>query len=397
MKKLTETQIKLAEQLLLTVKNREMNVEYNELGNRISPPIFWRQVPKNIGAISELCFELGLPFLSAKVISKGKSEAGSGFYALYIEYFPEAKKLSASQVFKNECKKIRECNEWYKLADYLNINIDLPRPDKSSDSEIDIQLRILPMSNSEEEFAEMCIEEVQNEYFLGRLINEEKGLYYYRTYGINAPKGSLILFQFKNRIIAVAKLLDIKKDSQYPDYNGTFQFDINSIQVFEPITAQEINKIDSNITMFSHVKQRINSKFIKEIEELIKSKQITFIPEELPKQFYGKLKEGAKKKIIVNVYERNYKARQACIDHYGSTCAVCGFDFAKFYGEDFKGKIHVHHIKALSEINDSYEVDPINDLRPVCPNCHLVLHSKIDGEIYDIDELKEKIQIYNKR
>lgn len=52
MTQLTEVQRKLAEQLLLSVKNKEMNVEYNELAQRISPPIHWRQVGKNIGEIS---------------------------------------------------------------------------------------------------------------------------------------------------------------------------------------------------------------------------------------------------------------------------------------------------------------------------------------------------------
>jgi len=31
---------------------------------------------------------------------------------------------------------------------------------------------------------------------------------------------------------------------------------------------------------------------------------------------------------------------------------------------------------ALEDIKDEYEVDPINDLRPVCPNCHAMLHRK---------------------
>ncbi|MBF8984679.1 HNH endonuclease [Lutibacter sp. B2] len=240
----------------------------------------------------------------------------------------------------------------------------------------------------------MCIEDVQNNYFLGRLINEENGLYYYRTSGINASKGSLILFQFDNMIIASARLLGIEKyDVSVDDpYHGAFKFDVHSIKIFQPITLAEINRIDNNITKFSQVKQEIKPQFMDAIDDLIQSKQVTIIPDELSKQHHEKFIEGSKKQIIVNAYERNYKARQLCIDYYGSTCVVCGFDFAKFYGDEFEGKIHVHHIKPLSEINESYEVDPINDLRPICPNCHLVLHSKINGELYDIDELKSKIK-----
>jgi len=126
-------------------------------------------------------------------------------------------------------------------------------------------------------------------------------------------------------------------------------------------------------------------------ESLIKTKQIMILPDEIPKEECEKLKEGAKKKIVVNAYERSYKARHICIEYYGCICVVCGFDFGKFFGKEFEGKIHVHHVIPLSEINDIYEVDPIKDLRPVCPNCHLALHSKFDGQVYNIDELKAKI------
>ncbi len=34
-----------------------------------------------------------------------------------------------------------------------------------------------------------------------------------------------------------------------------------------------------------------------------------------------------------------------------------------------EGFIHVHHLKPLSEVGYEYRVDPIRDLRPVCPNC----------------------------
>lgn len=86
--------------------------------------------------------------------------------------------------------------------------------------------------------------------------------------------------------------------------------------------------------------------------------------------------EGATKIITVNAYERDVNARKKCLEYHGSNCKICGFNSTKIYGKEFKDKIHVHHIKPLNEIGKEYEVDPINDLIPVCPNCHMILHSR---------------------
>ena len=92
----------------------------------------------------------------------------------------------------------------------------------------------------------------------------------------------------------------------------------------------------------------------------------------------------------VNVFERSRKARQKCIDHYGLNCAVCGFNFGEVYGEVGIGIIHVHHLKPLAEIDLEYKVDPVRDLRPVCPNCHAVIHSSDDP--LPIDQLRDMIR-----
>lgn len=89
-----------------------------------------------------------------------------------------------------------------------------------------------------------------------------------------------------------------------------------------------------------------------------------------PEQF----EEGATKIISVNAYERNVKAREKCIAHYGCKCFVCGFNFEENYGAIGKGFIHVHHEVPLSEIKKEYNVDPVKDLKPLCPNCHAVIH-----------------------
>jgi hypothetical protein len=85
-------------------------------------------------------------------------------------------------------------------------------------------------------------------------------------------------------------------------------------------------------------------------------------------------REGSKRSVVVNSYERDPRARQACLDHYGTSCVVCGFDFERAYGETASGFIHVHHLRSLADIGEEYVVDPVSDLRPVCPNCHAVIH-----------------------
>lgn len=84
--------------------------------------------------------------------------------------------------------------------------------------------------------------------------------------------------------------------------------------------------------------------------------------------------EGAVRHVWVNAYERSGEARRRCIAHYGARCAICGFDFAATYGPIAADYIHVHHIRPLASLGADYDVDPITDLIPVCPNCHAVIH-----------------------
>lgn len=97
--------------------------------------------------------------------------------------------------------------------------------------------------------------------------------------------------------------------------------------------------------------------------------------------------EGAVLRVLVNKYERDLKARTKAIKHYGMHCRVCDFNFKATYGALGEGFIHVHHTVPLSSIGGSYVIDPINDLRPVCPNCHAMLHKRIPP--YTLDELKD--------
>ena len=96
-------------------------------------------------------------------------------------------------------------------------------------------------------------------------------------------------------------------------------------------------------------------------------------PDEIPVREYT---EGTVRQVEVNVYERDRAAQQACISYYGLACVVCGLMFEERYGALGADYIHVHHLIPISEIADSYKVDPIQDLRPICPNCHSMVHRR---------------------
>lgn len=98
--------------------------------------------------------------------------------------------------------------------------------------------------------------------------------------------------------------------------------------------------------------------------------------------------EGALKRVYVNAYERNGYARAKCLEHYGYICAVCEFDFENTYGELGKNFIHVHHLISIAKIGKEYQINPKEDLIPVCPNCHAMLHRNSKQEPLTVQELK---------
>lgn len=96
--------------------------------------------------------------------------------------------------------------------------------------------------------------------------------------------------------------------------------------------------------------------------------------------------EGASVQISVNAYERDPAARKACLRIHGYRCAACERNLSEIYGDVAAKIIHVHHVKPLSAIRAEYKVNPEKDLRPVCPNCHAVIHSK--AEPYSIEQVR---------
>jgi 5-methylcytosine-specific restriction protein A len=125
------------------------------------------------------------------------------------------------------------------------------------------------------------------------------------------------------------------------------------------------------------------NEYLKEIKSILLKNKIDIKFDEISSDEI--LYEGGKVRIEINRYERSSKAKKECLKHYNRKCVLCGFEdrTSKYTNIDI---IEVHHLKPISEITEKYIVNPIEDLRPVCPNCHRALHSK--NPAYSIEELK---------
>lgn len=124
----------------------------------------------------------------------------------------------------------------------------------SKNQEIPVMIRILPM-NKFDEWKDWGISEIQREFLLKELNTERQGKYHYKTAGMKVESGSIVLFQFDNKIIGLANLDEIKKrdDPGYfdiptkldnePEYKGAYYFEPHSIRTFKPISAGEMKRL----------------------------------------------------------------------------------------------------------------------------------------------------------
>ena len=175
----------------------------------------------------------------------------------------------------------------------------------------------------------------------------------------------------------------------YAHGSGGFVFDppvhLNPFAWFPAFLKSQSN--------FSLGLQPIKEEFVVYLEELWSARRAeptapTIFPDEV--ESGAVFREGAVVRVSVNAYERNPAARQACIKHHGTNCCICGFNFGQVYGPEVDGLIHVHHLRPLAEVGIEYTVNPVADLRPICPNCHAVLHSRTPA--YSLEEVQRLLQ-----
>ena len=89
----------------------------------------------------------------------------------------------------------------------------------------------------------------------------------------------------------------------------------------------------------------------------------------------GTLPPDAVSTIQVSRYERDPDARRICLAFHGTSCAACGFSFESAYGGPATEAVAVHHVVPPERLGAGYQLDPVADLVPLCPNCHAIAHS----------------------
>ena len=188
------------------------------------------------------------------------------------------------------------------------------------------------------------------------------------------------LYYGAKKVINGSKLSDVSKDIDNAISEGSNRM---GIQNFLYLFGAEKGLVSSSKQMKS---------IFDKLQSDEENKTIIYA-DEVSEEDSGILFEGAKKTITVNSYERNPNSRKKCLEYYGYRCKVCDFDFYDTYGEIGKNYIHIHHIKPLHTIGETYEVNPIKDLIPICPNCHSMVHKK--NPPLTIEELKSIIKKHN--
>ncbi|MEQ1637815.1 MAG: HNH endonuclease [Methylococcales bacterium] len=158
----------------------------------------------------------------------------------------------------------------------------------------------------------------------------------------------------------------------------------------EPIFS--LSYLQNNHPTFSWTPQSSGISIPNQIAEelfLLIQNNLKFSFQPLEEQSIKEYAEGRPKIVTNKTYDRSSAARQDCIEYYGYSCRVCGFNFEEKYGAFGMQYIEVHHLKQMSDINNEYSINPIRDLRPVCANCHRMLHKTRPP--LSIEELKKHL------
>lgn len=248
------------------------------------------------------------------------------------------------------------------------------------------------MSDSDEEFAGYQIDTLQRRYFLEDLPFKYAGKYCYQAQGLSAVSGSLVLFQFKSRIVASAVFLETDKTG-FPkgDYTGALVFDSESICVFHPIDAAVMKTIwPDDFPGFTQSKTRLNPDQIKAFEKRLTSvrtpkpnvdelrdqfdQQVTELQGLSEAELLARIEKSdpkpRRREATAFVYDRDPLVVVYVLQRAGGVCERCNQPASFIRKSDQTPYLEVHHIIRLADDGP----DTPDNAQALCPNCHREVH-----------------------
>jgi len=269
-------------------------------------------------------------------------------------------------------------------------------------------IRILPMSGSDPEFTGKSIVDVQ-EWFQNELPYRN---YNFKT-GMNAERGTLVLFQYKAHIIASA-ILDEKilyKEKKEGGYRGYYSFISSSIALFNPLDVLDMTKVWREFIGFKNSQQNLEISGYPDLMNLLLEKNITFSIDKDSEESY----QDAIERIVLDADsldvddkpadpikvttsgEKQHWSRSNVIPKKAIVLAKykCEFEDTHLYftskttGENY---VEAHHLIPM-EFQDKFEksLDVEANIVSLCPLCHKkVHHSTFDEKKQIIEDLYKK-------
>jgi len=270
-------------------------------------------------------------------------------------------------------------------------------------------IRLLPMSESDPEFTNFTIEDLQ-EWFIKELP--------YRAYNFKTemitPLGTLILFQYKNSVIASAVLADKKIYPEILDggYKGAFIFDPYSIAIFTPINKEEMKLIWNTFRSFNQSMQKLDPSKLNQYKTLLGKKEFKYVlTSDLEEDEYQSVVEqididsipliedlphekiASNHNSKTNRWKRNYiKAKNAIVQ----SGYLCEYDRTHLFFKSNRTKrnyVEAHHLIPMEfqEMFD-YSLDVEGNIVSLCPLCHkTVHHATLEEKVLILEKL------YNER
>ena len=260
--------------------------------------------------------------------------------------------------------------------------------------------------------------QLQEKFFCGILPNLQNCKFYYPKEIKTLRTGTLCLFQFRNRIVASAVLEAVEKvDPPKDGLCAALLLDKKTIQIFEPITIDEIKKIDEKIRRFGQPKHIIPLEKLPLVQNLIDSRIVNrktnisidglttlmnfqaeynekekearkLSHEETKERALKAAKKPACQTVTTTVYRRDEYVAKYAYDRANGICQLCKqpAPFDKKCGMPY---LESHHIVWLSKGGEDTIVNTI----ALCPNCHKKMHVLDEEE--DRLKLSEVAKINN--